>query len=238
MMSETREWLLAMDLSTPHGILVLDGPQGAYYRDIESASRVSKLFVAASEMISGAGITIGELGLLGVGRGPGSFTGLRVAVVAGKFLGAVLGISLVAPDSLMVTAAGACGEGETVFAALDARRGEVYHALYRIEDGYPFTLCEPCASDPAIAAEQLEQWMSENAEKPVLAGPGIGAYPDAWPGGLRKARGDLPDPVELARLCRLAYSRGEHVDPVRLLPLYVRRPDARERYEYGKGAGG
>lgn len=234
-MREDKGWLLALDLSTPRGVLVLDGPAGTFQREIEGGSRVSHLFVAADEVMSDAGIAPHELALLGVGRGPGSFTGVRVAVTAAKFMAVVLGVPLVAPDSLMVTAAAAAGTKETVFAAIDARRGEVYHALYRLDNGYPVALHQPSVSSPEIALERIAGWGEEKDEAVVMVGTGIDAYPDMWPKGLSRLEDDLPEPRGLARLCRLAAGRGEYSDPVSLLPLYIRRPDARERYGCGEG---
>jgi tRNA threonylcarbamoyladenosine biosynthesis protein TsaB len=187
--------------------------------------------------MEGAGISPQELGLLGVGRGPGSFTGVRVAVTAAKVLASVLEIPLVAPDSLAVTAVGAGEHGEVVFAAIDARRGEVYNALYRLDGGYASVLMEPCVAPPESAAASIQVWMEREGSGVIGAGSGIDAYPDVWPEGMTKAEGEYPRAESLERLCRVAYGRGESVDPMTLLPFYLRRPDARERCEGGGGAG-
>jgi tRNA threonylcarbamoyladenosine biosynthesis protein TsaB len=219
-----------MDLATPRGILVLAGPGGTYHREIAGDSRVSQLFVAAGEIMSEAGTSPGELGLMGVGRGPGSFTGVRVAVTAAKITTAVLDLPLVAPDSLMVTAAGAGDEKKAVFVAVDARRGEVYYALYRLDGGYPAALMEPCVAPPEAAATALSSWLEREGAGIIGVGNGIDAYPRAWPVGMEVESGEWPEPEGLARLCRLAAARGECIDPVHLLPLYLRRPDALWRY--------
>jgi tRNA threonylcarbamoyladenosine biosynthesis protein TsaB len=224
-----RGWLLALDLSTPRGLLVLDGPAGLLHREIDGDSRVSRLFVAAGELLGEAGITPRGLSLLGVGGGPGSFTGVRVAVTAAKFMAYLVEVPLVAPDSLMVTAAGVGADPGAVFAAIDARRGEVYHALYRMENGYPVALREPRVSTPQTASARLKSWSGELREDVVMAGTGIGAYADVWPQDLDEAGEDLPDAGGLARLCRLAAERGQYVEPLRLMPFYLRRPDAQER---------
>jgi len=222
-------WLLAWDLSAPRGVLVLDGPGTTMHSEIAGASRVSHLFVAASELLSRAGIAPRELGLLGVGKGPGSFTGVRVAVTAAKVLADTLSITLLAPESLAVLAAGAGEEGEAVFAAIDARRGEVYHALYCVDHGYPAVMVEPCAASPQSAAAYLHTWMQREERGVVGVGSGIEAYREAWPEGITLAGGEHPRAEGLARLCRLACGRGETADPLALLPFYLRRPDARER---------
>jgi tRNA threonylcarbamoyladenosine biosynthesis protein TsaB len=236
-MTGDKVWLMAMDLSTPRGVLVLDGPDGALQREVPGAARVSQLFVAADELTSSAGISPAELGLIGVGRGPGSFTGVRVAVTAAKVLASVLDVPLVAPDSLMVIAAGAGEKGEVVYAAIDARRGEVYHALYLLGEDIPAVLMGPGVDSPELAASNIRDWMEREDRDAIGAGNGIDAYPDVWPEGMSRTGGDHPHVESLVRLCRLAHGRGEIVDPMALLPLYLRRPDARERCGGDKGAG-
>jgi len=230
-------WLLALDLSTPRGVLVLDGPGGTFHRDIAGDSRVSHLFVAAGEAMSGADISPGDVDLIGVGKGPGSFTGVRVAVTAAKIMCAVLDLPLVAPDTLMVTAAGASDAGKVVFAAVDARRGEVYYALYRLDEGYPQALIEPCVAPPQAAASALSNWIEREDGRVIGVGNGVDAYPHAWPPDMEVMNGCGPEPVGLYRLCRFAAARDEYVDPVMLLPFYLRRPDARERFGGNEGGG-
>jgi tRNA threonylcarbamoyladenosine biosynthesis protein TsaB len=230
-------WLLAWDLSAARGVLVLDGPGTTLYREIAGASRVSDLFVAASELLAGANIAPDALGLLGVGRGPGSFTGVRVAVTAGKVLADTLGITLVAPESLAVLAAGAGADGDAVFAAIDARRGEVYYALYHVDNGYPIVLMEPRIASPESAAASLYAWMEREGRGTIGVGSGIGTYSGVWPEDMDSAEGVYPRAGGLVDLCRIAHGRGETVDPMALLPFYLRRPDAREGCGDVKGGG-
>ncbi len=163
-------WLLAWDLSGARGVLVLDGPGTTLYREIAGTTRVSHLFVTAGDLLSSAGIVPQAIGLLGVGRGPGSFTGVRVAVTAAKVLADALRLPLVAPDSLKVLAAGAGEEGDTVFAAIDARRGEVYHALYCIDHGHPRVLMEPSVTSPVAAAASLHAWIGRRGARSYRGG--------------------------------------------------------------------
>lgn len=228
-MEADERWLMALDLSIPRGVLLLDGPPGTLRRDVDGASRASHLFVAAAELISEAGIDPGKIGLIGVARGPGSFTGVRVAVTAAKVLASVLDVPLVAPDSLMVTAMGAGEQGDAVFAAIDARREEIYHALYRRDRGYPEVLVEPRVAAPESAAAALRDWMEREGCGVAGVGDGIEAYPVIWPAAMTRAKGPSPRAEGLAALCRLAYGRGETVDPIALLPFYLRLPDARDR---------
>jgi tRNA A37 threonylcarbamoyladenosine modification protein TsaB len=137
----------------------------------------------------------------------------------------------------MLIAAGAGEIGDTVLAAIDARRGEVYYALYLVDRGRPTVLKGPDVAMPESAASHIRAWMEKEGRGLVGAGSGIDAYPDVWPGGVTRAGGEYPRAESLVRLCRFAFEQGETVDPMALVPLYLRRPDARERCGEGGEAG-
>ncbi|MBC7247096.1 MAG: tRNA (adenosine(37)-N6)-threonylcarbamoyltransferase complex dimerization subunit type 1 TsaB [Actinobacteria bacterium] len=225
---ERGPWLLAWDLSGSRGLLVLEGAGALLSRTLEGAAETASLFSCAELMLAEAGICARDLGLLGAARGPGAFTGVRTAVMAAKTLGEVLGIPVVAPESLAVIAAAVETPGH-VFVAADARRGQVYYALYRVEEGSygacPVTLEGPAAAPPDAAAASLRRWMEELGEGIVLAGSGVEVYRDLWPRGLGRKAGGAPRPRGLVSLCRGLYGRGDTVDPLRLTPLYLRHPD-------------
>ena len=218
-------------------MLVVDGPSGVFYRDVNGARAYPPL-----RGRSGTGFRGGHRPLRYRSyrrrQGSGSFTGVRVAVTAAKVLAAALEAPLVAPDSLTVTAMGVGEHGDAVFAAIDARRGEVYHALYRQDRGYPVALMEPRVAPPEAAAASVRDWMEKEGSEVAGVGNGMEAYPGAWPAGLTRSGTATPRAESLAGICRLAYACGETEDPVALLPFYLRRPDARERggrEEEGRG---
>jgi len=97
------------------------------------ASHCSGLPVAIDECLEGAGFTLRDLTAIAVGIGPGSFTGLRVGLSYGKGLARALGIPITGVSSLdaIVMAARIEPREGTVCPVIDARRGEVYAALYR-----------------------------------------------------------------------------------------------------------
>ncbi len=218
-------WLLAFDLSTPMGVLVLEGPGGTLWREIAGHLRVACLFTEVKALMQEAGIGREDVALLGVGRGPGSFTGVRVAVTAAKTLAFSLGVPLVAPESLAVRAAGIGISAREAFVAMDARRGEVYYAAYGIGDGGLERLLEPGVAAPEKAAADLAICLERAHGEVVLTGTAIDAYAHVWPQGLVVAASEPPGAGGLARLCREAAERGDIADPYELLPLYLRRPD-------------
>ncbi|MCY4353703.1 MAG: tRNA (adenosine(37)-N6)-threonylcarbamoyltransferase complex dimerization subunit type 1 TsaB [Truepera sp.] len=90
-----------------------------------------------------AGCVPRNLSGIGVGIGPGSYTGLRVGLATAKGLARGLNIPLAGCDTLEALAASDLAEGETVYATLDARRGNVYVGIYRLENGVVATLRSP-----------------------------------------------------------------------------------------------
>src|SRR5271167_499151 len=97
-------------------------------------SHCAGLPAAVDELIAAAGIRIGDLKGIGVALGPGSFTGLRVGLSYAKGLAGAAGIPLAGIptlDAMALTAGSVCPAEALLCPILDARRGEVYAALYR-----------------------------------------------------------------------------------------------------------
>lgn len=96
-----------------------------------------------------AGVALGDIDAVAVDHGPGLFTGLRAGLATAKATAAALGIGLVPVGSLEAlahAAAAVAQPGETVLSVLDARRGEVFWAWYRVTSTPPSA---PPASSPA-----------------------------------------------------------------------------------------
>jgi tRNA threonylcarbamoyladenosine biosynthesis protein TsaB len=148
-----------------------------------------------------------DLTAIGVGVGPGPFTGLRVGLVTARTLAFVLDIPVYGVCSLDVIAVEAVDTGavaEEFVVATDARRKEVYLATY---DAGGLRLDGPRVDRPADRATQLP-----------VAGEGAVLYPDAFPHATGPTR---PSAGWLARA--ITDERAELLDPE---PLYLRRPDA------------
>lgn len=96
----------------------------------EGYSHAERLHVFIEESIAAAGISFKDLVAIAVSQGPGSYTGLRIGVSAAKGLCFALGIPLIAVDTLQSLAAQAAVENGLIVPMLDARRMEVYSAIF------------------------------------------------------------------------------------------------------------
>ncbi|KDN56850.1 tRNA (adenosine(37)-N6)-threonylcarbamoyltransferase complex dimerization subunit type 1 TsaB [Flavobacterium seoulense] len=96
----------------------------------EGYSHAERLHVFIEESIAATGISFKDLAAIAVSQGPGSYTGLRIGVSAAKGLCYALGIPLIAVDTLQALAAQAKVNDGLIIPMLDARRMEVYSAVF------------------------------------------------------------------------------------------------------------
>ncbi|MBT4160214.1 MAG: tRNA (adenosine(37)-N6)-threonylcarbamoyltransferase complex dimerization subunit type 1 TsaB [Gammaproteobacteria bacterium] len=129
---------LAIDTSTSSTVLGLQIGERIIDRTVSSGRSHSRdILPSISNMVTEAGITLGELDALVFGQGPGSFTGLRIAAGVVQGLGYGLDIPVVQVSTLATLAqARAADENINVLVALLARAEEVYFGAYSINDGY------------------------------------------------------------------------------------------------------
>lgn len=133
----------------------------------------SELIAAIGELLEGNQISLKTLKFLAVGRGPGAFTGVRMAVACAQGLHMGSGVSMIAVSGLMAVAWRsyvAAGEPEVhrVLATLDAKRGQVYWAQYRIESDTCYCLSGENLGGP-------DEVSISGAEPIFLAGTGTTA---------------------------------------------------------------
>ncbi len=185
----------------------------------ERPGHISQILALAEAALADAGIGFGALGRIGVGVGPGSFTGLRIGIATARALAHATGLPL-APVSTLGALAVAAGD-EPVLAVLDARRGEAFVA--RWEGGRPVT------PPRAVRADEL-------AVEVVRGSLAVGDGAVRFRAPLESAGATVPvDDSPLHRvgavgLARLAALRAP-VDRDALVPDYVRAPDAKPRSE-------
>lgn len=174
----------------------------------------------ADALLAEAGLARRDLDLVAVGRGPGAFTGVRLAVSLGQGIALALGIPAVAVSTLAALAMrAAAGEGARVLAAIDARMGEVYWGAFEIRGGLPQPLGDERVGPPAAVVIDGAGWHG--------VGSGFAAQDAALATRLaaQLAAVDaeaLPHAADVARLAVAAHARGEAARPERLEPAYLR----------------
>ncbi|QQP98391.1 tRNA (adenosine(37)-N6)-threonylcarbamoyltransferase complex dimerization subunit type 1 TsaB [Lysobacter enzymogenes] len=180
----------------------------------------------AEQLLAEAGVKRRELDAVALSRGPGAFTGVRLAIALAQGVALALDVPVIPVSTLAVLAlraqppaAGAAPQ--RVLSAIDARMGEVYTAAYELRDGEPHALDREAvlAPDAAQLPGDGDGWF------------GVGTGFAATDGALRQRLGArfaaidadaLPHAADLARLAAAAYARGETVAPERIEPAYLR----------------
>jgi tRNA threonylcarbamoyladenosine biosynthesis protein TsaB len=183
----------------------------------ERPGHAAELLPLARRALEALGATFADVQRIGVGVGPGTFTGLRIGVATARALAQSTGAELAAVSTLAALAE-AAGAERSVLAVIDARRGEAFAAAYHGDQ----RLAGPVAVTPddlaAIADPAYAPWLA--------VGDGAIRFRDRL-----EPAADVPvDASTLHRVSALAVCRlaraAPSVDRDALLPEYVRAPDA------------
>jgi tRNA threonylcarbamoyladenosine biosynthesis protein TsaB len=180
------------------------------------------------QVVEQAGLSLSDVGAIAVDVGPGLFTGMRVGIATAKALAEVLEVPLVPVSSLDALASALdATDMEVVACVLDARRGEVYWALYRAHDRTSLT--EPRVGSPESCVADI----AARGQSVAVTGSGLERHREAFADQLRLAvpAHTLGGPSEpLAEMVAAIGHRQAlrqltcSVDEVQ--PLYLRAPDA------------
>jgi tRNA threonylcarbamoyladenosine biosynthesis protein TsaB len=189
----------------------------------DGRAHAAELMPAAAESMERAGLDWGDLDAIGVGVGPGGFTGLRIGVATARALATATGAELHPVSSLRALAAG-IDAGGPALALTDARRGEVFAGLYEGLD----ELWAPFAAPPEDVALRVQ----EAGLTPVAAGTGALPFRRTFEAAGIQV---LPDTssahsIRALQVCRLAVD-APAAPPEAVLPDYLRQPDAKPRSE-------
>jgi len=202
-----------------------------------SETHSSRLMPTIDRLLRETSLSVQKVQGIAVGLGPGSFTGLRIAVSTVKGLGFALGVPVVGVPTLDALANNICYPSTQVCPVLDARKKEVYAALF-------------CGDGEGNLKKVSEDWVlspedlcSRISERTILVGNGTEVYGEIF----KKRLGpqalfappelSFPRAVHVARLSLPAFQRGEKLDLFAFTPIYVRRSEAeiyRERKERGE----
>jgi tRNA threonylcarbamoyladenosine biosynthesis protein TsaB len=216
-------YVLGVDTSTDHAICFLADQNAQVYSSVSEPhdrDLSARLYPIIDRLLMGAGIELTQVEVFAAGIGPGSFTGVRIAVTTLRTLALVTGKRLVAVstlDTLALSAMESSSIGNRdICAVLPSRRNEVYAAYYR----------NGIIAAPAVTVSYSN--VVRALESPILAGsaPLIDAIFEASSPGTAAGRIDIEslNPASFAALAAKEIAAGRFQDPLTLDPLYIAPP--------------
>ena len=173
-----------------------------------------------------ADVTLDEISVVAVDVGPGLFTGMRVGLAAGKAIAQALRVPMIAISSLDLLAYPLRRTDKVIAAVIDARKGEIFHALYRQVPGGIQRVSEPTAG----RVDDLIADLLARSQEVVCVGDGAIRYRDEISAGYRVEIAEqffaYPSSAPLVQLAHAKALREEWVNPWEVEALYLRKPDA------------
>jgi tRNA threonylcarbamoyladenosine biosynthesis protein TsaB len=219
-------YILALDTSGQSCSVALWSSEGLLVGAEELAERThtKRLLPMVKELLQEAGVSMESLDAIAYGRGPGSFTGIRIA--AGVAQGLAFGIGCqVLPISTLAALALRAHENQHsknlgYACSLDARMGEVYWGEYLIDESHP-ELVIPQIAERVCAPSQVKVLTAQY----IACGSGMGVkeLPVNITDAAKAVDSELaPRALEMVRLAAADYALGRQCDPEDALPVYLR----------------
>lgn len=189
------------------------------------------------DLLARGGVAPSSITLVVAGRGPGSFTGVRIGLATAKGIAQGLGVPLVAASTLDAIARGSVARAGVLGVVGDAMRQEVYPMRYR-SDGDTVTRIDP-GHTVARPADVAAAWEAAGPDRPdALLGNGLARYADLFAAVLGAGVAQLnestwaPTAAGLLAVAKRdmvsAFAEPERFDPAIALPIYTRLSDAEE----------
>ncbi len=178
-------------------------------------------------------LEISDIDLIASANGPGSFTGLRIGVSAVKGLAHAMDIPVVGVSILTAMAYNLPFCEHIISPILDARRDQVYNAVYEWDDGEIKEICEP----RALSVDELIREFLTSDKKVVFLGDGVSVHKEY----IKEKLGDKAvfAPVSaneqrasgLIAAAKKLYDEGKAISCYELAPIYLRKPQAEREAE-------
>lgn len=213
--------ILALESATEScSVALLAGEAVLARSQMAPREHAALLLPMVQEVLAEAGLTLAGLDAIAFGRGPGSFTGVRIATGVTQGLAFATDLPVLPISTLAALAQGALRElgSQQVAAAIDARMGEVYWGLYRAQDG----VMVPEGEEGVFAPELV----------PMPAAAGYTGYGSGWATygavlaercGITEYQGErFPQAEDLLPLAVAAWQAGLAVGAAEAQPVYLR----------------
>ena len=234
--------ILAVDTTGPNAsIALLDGDELAGFAGFTTRQgHAQKLLPELGRLFDRLDSSLDVVDAFAVAVGPGSFTGLRIGIASVEGLAFATGRPVVGVSTLEATACRYRSHEGLIASVLDARRGEIFGALFRGDGSSVTAIGEP-------VCESLETFLAglsaKGHEEPILfGGSGLEIYGDRIRESLG-ARAELSETFlflgeEVARIGKRLHEQGEAVPLGGLEALYLRPADAKKAYHHSPSPSG
>jgi tRNA threonylcarbamoyladenosine biosynthesis protein TsaB len=209
--------LLAIDTATERCSVALIVDECVIERATQTPRGHAELVLPMVEdVLAESGLSLRQLDGLAYGRGPGAFTGVRIAVGVAQGLAYGAQLATVGISDLAAVAQQFATVRARILVCMDARMNEVYWCRFA---GTPEGLVQPTAPERVDRPEAVDP-----ADATVFAGTGFGAYPQlaAAHAGIAVHTAVLPHAREIARLAAAELRAGRGEPPEQAKPVYLR----------------
>ena len=219
--------LLALDTSTEAcSVALWHKGEKTHLDELAQRTHTKRILPMVDELLANSGINLKQVDALAFGRGPGSFTGVRVGagIAQGLAFGADLPVIAVSNLTAMAQAAFELYQAENVAAAIDARMNEVYFSQVKREkvrsELGEFFQWNPVIEEQVCQPEKvLEQFSDLSAYR---VGTGWTAYPQFKENGLEGSDIILPSAQYMIELALTDYAQNKVISALEIEPVYLR----------------
>ncbi len=224
--------ILAIDTSTRMGgISIVQSGRGLIELNwIREKSHTETVTAAIEEVLNQTGLQLGEIAAISIGKGPGSFTGIRIGINIAKTLSYAMNLPLYAFDTPFLLASSVRNYEGPIIAAINAFKNQVYYSLFEKRADSLQLIKGPAAKNLGEICDQLDQ-------PHLIVGDGFDAYSEGLSEEQRAKitrdhlQSDFPLASQLGLLC---YQFPDStIDWKDLQPLYIRASEAEEKLKAG-----
>ncbi|WP_438863546.1 tRNA (adenosine(37)-N6)-threonylcarbamoyltransferase complex dimerization subunit type 1 TsaB [Neptunicella sp.] len=219
--------ILIIDTSTEACSVALQLGEQQFHRfEICPQQHSQRLLPMVDEVLMEANIKLAQLDYLGFGRGPGSFTGVRIAtgMIQGLALGTDLPVVAISTLAAMAQQAYQLYDVQNVIAATDARMDEVYIGHYQLQQNTMQLMGDEQVLAPELAHQQIIQPLVTQQMSLMGTGTGWQAYSTLNEGAAVTPYTDIlyPNARYMLKLAEQAIAQGETQSVEQIQPVYLR----------------
>lgn len=219
--------LLALDTSTEAcSVALFHRGEKTHINELAQRTHTKRILPMIDEILANSGLGLNQVDALAFGRGPGSFTGVRVGagIAQGLAFGADLPVIPISNLTAMAQATFELHQAENVVAAIDARMNEVYFSQVVREkvqsDFGEFFQWREIISEQVCSPEQaINQLQNDNAFR---VGTGWAAYSQFTEKNLTGSNIELPNALYMLELARVEYLQKRTISALEIEPIYLR----------------